>query len=531
MATQIIRLDHRHFVDEPSVIVFKEGDVVYALDTKTKKIISSSTDAATVIQKAIDALPSTGGKVFIKEGRYILSSTLKLKSYTCIKGAGPRITVLAVKNGVPCAVQVFGNSATDRLKRVTLKGFSVEQEMWDGTEEGLWNIGGIYIKYADLLNIDDVYIDWIGGRGIYIQSCWESFFSRLRVVAGEAQYGTEAIRVTDSDEVPSDQLNVNYCSNHLIFDDIIIGGYGRCVSVEGHSNASAPVAIEFKSVRGESPLTSNADYGFYFKWARSILLHGIAMLGMRSNILYARDISLLICSNSYFQNERAPSDRKGFVLNNVSLLKLSNVAIFAQDIALWGENNYPVLREVFMSNCTIQSVYNHATYWLLSTKSISISNCMFLGAPGKYGLHISGADLGVFVENVISSPLTRIVGTVNTFKSTGLSVPIGTGGNYASAVSITSPSGRITFPRVKLAVGGTFGTGETVTVKIEAIYSDESSVYIEKSFTSTWTGWLTDDDIESLIAQGKDIVKLNVYAKSNLATTSVTVTIDAYGKA
>jgi parallel beta-helix repeat protein len=117
------------------------------------------------------------------------------------------------------------------------------------------------------------------------------------------------------------------------------------------------------------------------------------------------------------------------------------------------------------------------------------------------------------------------------FKASGLSVTVGTGGAYGSATAITTPSGRVTYPRVKITWGGTFGTGETVTVKVEAVYTDGSTAYVEKSATATGSLWLTDDDIMSLITQGKDIVKLNVYAKTNLSSTTVTVTVDAYGKA
>jgi hypothetical protein len=116
------------------------------------------------------------------------------------------------------------------------------------------------------------------------------------------------------------------------------------------------------------------------------------------------------------------------------------------------------------------------------------------------------------------------------FKTTGLSVSVGTGGAYGSASAITSPSGVITYPRVKITWGGTFGTDETVTVKVEAVYSDGSTAYVEKSATATGSLWLTDDDILSIITQGKDIVKLNIYAKTNLSSTTVTVTVDAYGK-
>jgi hypothetical protein len=137
-------------------------------------------------------------------------------------------------------------------------------------------------------------------------------------------------------------------------------------------------------------------------------------------------------------------------------------------------------------------------------------------------------------NSVIVDPTSVVIGNVgywtDNFKSTNVGVTVGTNGVYGSASTITSPSNIITYPRVKITWGGTFGTGETVTVKVEAVYTDGSTAYIEKSATATGSLWLTDDDIISLITQGKDITKLNVYAKTNLSSTSVTVTVDAYGR-
>jgi len=146
---------------------------------------------------------------------------------------------------------------------------------------------------------------------------------------------------------------------------------------------------------------------------------------------------------------------------------------------------------------------------------------------------IGGNFVNVTTNFVVYPALiTGITGyDTSNFKVTGLSVPIGVSGAYGSAVKITSLSGVITLPKVKLNVGGTFGTNETVTVKVEAVYRDGSTAYVEKSATATGSLWLTDDDVLVLITQGKNIVKLNVYAKTNLASTSVTVTVDAYGKA
>jgi len=73
--TPKVVLDKKHFVDEPSVVVFKEGNNVYALNTVTKAIIAKDIDAGKVIQSAKDAAP-WGGLIFFKAGEYNIYSKL-----------------------------------------------------------------------------------------------------------------------------------------------------------------------------------------------------------------------------------------------------------------------------------------------------------------------------------------------------------------------------------------------------------------------------------------------------------------------
>jgi hypothetical protein len=175
---------------------------------------------------------------------------------------------------------------------------------------------------------------------------------------------------------------------------------------------------------------------------------------------------------------------------------------------------------------------------------------VFPGWPAyqSYGIFIANAVTNVIIEGVdLRNNVAGAIGNLGNlgsgsivrgclgfdtenFKVTSLSVSVGRGGVYGSASVITSPSGVITYPRIKITWSGTFGSGETVTVKVEAVYTDNSTAYIEKSATTTGSLWLTDDDIIALISQGKNITKLNIYAKTNLSSTSVTVTVDAYGK-
>jgi hypothetical protein len=117
----------------------------------------------------------------------------------------------------------------------------------------------------------------------------------------------------------------------------------------------------------------------------------------------------------------------------------------------------------------------------------------------------------------------------DSFKYTGLSIPIGVNDTYGPAREILTPSGVITNFRARITWGGTFGSGETVTVKIRVAYDDLSVAYIEKSATAPGSTWLTDEDIMSLVAHNKAIIKMDIYAKTNLASTTATVSVDLYG--
>jgi hypothetical protein len=58
-------------------IIFQEGNITKAFNTKTKSIEFQGTDTSTVIQNTINALPG-GGKIFVKGDSYNLASAIKI---------------------------------------------------------------------------------------------------------------------------------------------------------------------------------------------------------------------------------------------------------------------------------------------------------------------------------------------------------------------------------------------------------------------------------------------------------------------
>jgi hypothetical protein len=105
--------------------------------------------------------------------------------------------------------------------------------------------------------------------------------------------------------------------------------------------------------------------------------------------------------------------------------------------------------------------------------------------------------------------------------------PSGVNDTYATHTGVVAPTGLsyIELLRIKLIWGGTFASGETVTIKVLANHADGTTTFIEKSATSASNIWLTDDDFVSLIKSGTRILNLYLYTKSNLASSTVTKSV------
>jgi len=71
-----------------SYLIFKKAGIVYARNGKTGELEFSDEDAATVIQKAIDALPAEGGKIFTKSGVYLIKNRIKMRTGVWLEGEG-----------------------------------------------------------------------------------------------------------------------------------------------------------------------------------------------------------------------------------------------------------------------------------------------------------------------------------------------------------------------------------------------------------------------------------------------------------
>jgi hypothetical protein len=106
----------------------------------------------------------------------------------------------------------------------------------------------------------------------------------------------------------------------------------------------------------------------------------------------------------------------------------------------------------------------------------------------------------------------------------------GTGGAYGSAVALTPPANKSIVPlSAALTWGGTFGTGETVTIRLTVTFSDGTTANITKSATATGTVLLNPADLQGLMKDGVYINKVSVDSSSSAASTTVTTSATIYG--
>jgi hypothetical protein len=106
----------------------------------------------------------------------------------------------------------------------------------------------------------------------------------------------------------------------------------------------------------------------------------------------------------------------------------------------------------------------------------------------------------------------------------------GTGGAYGTAVALKPATNKSIVPlSAKLSWGGTFGTGETVTIRLTAKFSDGTTASFTKSATTTGDYWLTDVDKASLLKDGVYIAEIDVDSSSSASSTGVTTSATIYG--
>jgi hypothetical protein len=483
---------------EPSYIITRDPDeIVYAINGRTGEIGFSGTDAATVIQSALNAL--TPGRTWkervLVKGSYIIdnsASPLHIGSNTIFELDGRLIAL----NSKKTLVYVSGSN-------IELRG-----GVYDGNRGAEVTTSDEPVRVIQVENATDAIIEGVKvvngySRGIEVDN---GYHVTLKDIYAENNWRNIMVWSDSYSTVRNHELRNIHSRYAQGGAGVDLGTVGY-VTIDGlYSDEDDPVALAIDSCK--SVIARNIISKF----------RGVALIYAGYNptedIVIENAVSAGSGGGALIAEVRYIFNITDMVLRNIKVLSPSDTAIVLRRTAGTG----------VIDNVRIYDIYTDGIpagrYSVVADNSVQYLEIV----GGRVDGPMSIAAASWRVRNV------RGYDTEN-FKVVGAGVGIGVGGAYGSPLTVTSPGGLITYPRVKITWGGTFGAGETVTVKVEAVYSDGSTAYIEKPATATGSLWLSDDDILALIAQGKDIVKLNIYAKTNLSSTSVTVTVSAYGKA
>jgi nitrous oxidase accessory protein NosD len=454
-------------------------------------------------------LPDVGGKIYIRNGNYNINTTLVINRYgITLEGEGKGTILWATVNPIRIEAGVLkftirnmwirDTNETKSFNGITAIGTSTNKISWIKIEDVEFRgfRDAVHLEYVDFSVIDRCVI-FACYNGIYLKNCGNDKITRCHIsscdyagVIADGDVPAMCGLVVSENAILATKYPVYLNptdSAHVVDNELEAMDYG--VVIKTYKAEKCYIANNWVATSDQA--TARAD-GINLEGSIESIVAGNTVANVKYGIIITKGLA-----------DRNPQYNR--IIGNV----------------LYNNSDCDVLITDALDNIVLGNI------------------CLSTGVASSIAETTDVCDRNIIAFNRIVGNVVRKGTSIvrnnpkwdtENFKSTGLSVSVGTGGNYGSATSITSPSGRITFPRVKITWGGTFGAGETVTVKVEAVYTDGSSVYIEKSATATGSLWLTDDDIIALISQGKDIVKLNIYAKTNLSSTSVTVTVNAYGK-
>jgi len=178
--------DIENYEETASYIVYIDGSNYVALNGSTGIEDARGTDASTIIQYAVDNIP-TGGSIFLKAGTYSIKTQITVTGKMALIGEGMYSTILYVADGANCNViymaptdtqqflrlaefQIFGNKANNASGTGILFDSVNGGDVWDVEIYRVW----IYQMIDHGMDTDDLW-----GHKYYsliIEGCTDSGF-------------------------------------------------------------------------------------------------------------------------------------------------------------------------------------------------------------------------------------------------------------------------------------------------------------------------------------------------------------------
>jgi len=337
--------------------------VVAASDSEHKyeaDYFCNGTDDHVQIQAAIDALPATGGEVFLLDGTYNVEVSIDMDSYQTLRGCG-RNTIVTTTTTALDIITATGGDGSEKV------GILIADLRVDGTIGGaVNNDNGIKWTYVDNSQITNVWVNYNKEEGIYLDTSdnnriignhislnvWDGIYlgeSNNNTITGNVFENGESAGITlyssffntvVGNTVQSQGNNgmwLWYAEDNIINGNAIQGNAAPGIYIsEGYRNTITGNIIEgngmdgiqsfgcFDSVISSNVIRLNGDNGINLYWADNNSIIGNTVLAnsqttdnAKDNILIDEGIGNLIADNHVRRGGEANKPRYGISIEDI----------------------------------------------------------------------------------------------------------------------------------------------------------------------------------------------------------------------
>jgi hypothetical protein len=392
----------------------------------------------------------------------------------------------------------------------------------------------------------------------YVSEQSESASSALNsaLSAGKSVYLNKGVYVLTSDVVVSNKLNAKIVSN----DEATIVGNGKKIVIYGNdyttsqnafisgltlNNATIRIENSFGATI-QNMIFENASIGIEFintnTWSEYNKVEDCQFINVTEGVVFrtpvfnSAEASPINATGSYASSiiERCSFKMRDFSVG-IKVEKLAELSDSQlQNVRFWlGENsNRSNQTGIFVDGAMYQTLLLGVVFESFALDPLYLFG-MDLGVNCNPAPILDGgvSFLGNWTAKV-HNPFGIWLSAVGSVFERETTVPVGISNQYGENRTIECFPLRIFEFKPKIEVASSFINNESVTVRIRLEYIDNViSNPVVRTFTSSGSVWLTDDELLALFPSQSVIWNILVDAKSSQSSTNAAVTVSGYGEA